>query len=351
MEKVKSILLKVELKGRGVVNFDSNEQRFLWNKNTHGTGQEIVNHDNVSFAKKRWYKENDVFTHRLVISSNCLRHNIFSEDILFQSPNIISNKNLLYSMIGSPGSLLRGYMFTERNSSGIKRSSVLNITDAEQTSNALSSIETFARSGEKVKDENESDITYYKKETIGDITYEAKGSIDLMQLQFVSCDEVFDRLAFNPDNFDEYVSAMKSRLSTFNPKLGYFQIKGSVVEIPEYGIQLSKDNVVQLTKELLSRILKVKIRKASAYAEVVKVSYKLVYDGFKDKMSDDNNWLELTEENISEFNFEPENYYVEYDDNDAKSLRLELTRIAEHKKEKNKEKNKGKNKGKNNTED
>lgn len=337
MKNVKTILLKVELKGNGIVNFDSGDQKYLWNKNASDNGQEKSLYDNVSFAKKRWYKENGKTTHKIIISSNCLRHNIFSDDVLFQSPNIMNNKNLLYSMIGSPGSLLRGYLFTQKDVTSIHRSSVLNITDAQQTNEAISSIETFARSGEKVSDENKSDTSFFKKESIGDITYEALGSIDLMQLQFISCDEIFDRLAFNPDDFEEYKKSMVTRFPDFNPTLGFYQIKNSVIELPEYGIKLSKENTVSLTKELLTRILNTNIRTSGAYAEVVKVSYKLVFDAFENKMSNKDGWVEIDQKSINDLDFEPQDYYVEYNSETASELRKSLIEISRLKKEKNKE--------------
>jgi hypothetical protein len=329
----------MELKGRGVVNFDSNEQKYMWNNNTKKTGQEMVSHDNVNFAKNRWYKNEDgSFNHKLIVSSNCMRHNIFSDDTLFQSPNIINNSTLLNSMIATPGLLLRGYMFAEKDpAKSIKRSSVLNITDAEQTNNAVSTIETFSRSGEKVVDENKSDITFYKKETVGEITYESIGSIDLMQMQFVSCDQLFDRLALNPDLFEDYSNFLSAKLPDFNSKLSYYQIKGSAIELPEYGFMLSKENIIFLTKELFKRLLNLKIRNASAYAETVNVQYKIITNPFEDKMNNNDGWVNLTEDGINSIDFEPENFYIEYNFAKAKELRLELEEKAKARKEANKE--------------
>lgn len=348
MEKVKSILFKLELKGEGVVNFDSSNQRYLWNENTKGSGQERCDFDNVNFAKKRWYKnDNGSFNHKLIVSSNCLRHSIFADDTLFQSPNIINNSNLLNSMIASPGLILRGYMFAEKSPAlSIKRSSVLSITDAEQTNNAVSSIETFNRSGEKIIDENKSDITFFKKETVGKITYESIGAIDLMQMQFVSCDQLFDRLAFNPDNFSNYSRFLSTKLPNFKSKLSYYQIKGSSIELPEYGFVFSKENVVFLTKDLFRKMLNLKISKASAYAEVINIQYKLVYDPFENKLNSVDGWNNLTKEAIENLDFETEDFYTEYDFSKAEELRLELEEKAKARKEANKKEKDAENKAK-----
>jgi len=343
-KKVKNILFKVELVGKGVVNYDSNDQKRLWNANTEGTGQERVNYDNVSFAKKRWYlnKVNNNYDHKLIISSNCLRHHIFIDDVCFQSPNVINNEYLLLSMIASPASLLRGYLFAANKEFPIKRSSSLNITDAEQITGSLSSIEIFNRSGEKTNDPNKSDTTLFKKETVGNISYEAVGNIDLMQMQFISCDQIFDRLAFNVDLFGNYLELLKKRLPSFNSKLGYYQIKNSIIEIPEYGFILSNEDIVELTKELLKRIYKLSIKKANAYAEVSKVKIKYVYDVFDNKINDDNGWIDLDSDTITNLNFESEYFYIEKEISEAKILRKKLEEEAIERKKRNEEKKKNK---------
>jgi hypothetical protein len=338
MEKVKSILFKVQLKGRGVVNYDSNDQRFIWNKNTAGNGQEKCDHDNVSFAKKRWYKNDDgSFEKKLIISSNCLRHYLFENDTMFQSPNVLNNEALLYTMIANPGVITRGYMFADKECT-IKRTSVLGITDAEQTNNAVSTIETFTRSGEKTVDENKSDITFFKKETIGEIEYEAIGNIDLMQLKFVSCDQLFDRMAFNPDFFGIYSKILGSKIKNFNSELGYYQIKNSTIELPEYGFVFSKENIIDMVKETLTNILKLKITKSGAYADVVSVQYKFVIDPLKDRFNNENGWSELNLDVINDLDFVTEDFYVEYDSEKAKALRAELEEVVKRKKADNKAK-------------
>jgi len=50
MKKVKSILFRATLEGKGVVNFDSNDQKYMWNQLKN---KERSTHDNVSFAKKK----------------------------------------------------------------------------------------------------------------------------------------------------------------------------------------------------------------------------------------------------------------------------------------------------------
>ena len=67
-KKVKNILFKLDIQGNGVVNYDSNDQKYLWNKNAEKAGVEFVKYDNVSFAKKRWYKNGDAIEKKIIIS-------------------------------------------------------------------------------------------------------------------------------------------------------------------------------------------------------------------------------------------------------------------------------------------
>lgn len=337
MKKLKNILFRMELGGRGVINFDSIEQKHMWNMGAKFNGQENISHNNVSFSKKRWYKNDDgSLSYRLVLSSNCLRYYIFIDDTMFQSSNVVNNSMLLTSMIATPGLLLRGYLFAEKEpSSSLKRTSVLKITDAEQNNNAVSTIEMFSRSGAKNSDDNKADITIYRKESVGHITYEAIGSFDLMQMQFVSCDELFDRLALNPDLFESYREFISPLLPNFNSTLSYYTIKNSADKTPEYGFKLSNENVVFLTKLLFRRLLNLSIRKTSAYAETVKLEYKLVYDSTEDKMNNNDGWITLTNEGINSLDFEVDDFYIESDFNNSKKLRLELEDKDKEKKERN----------------
>ena len=239
---VKNVLLRLNIDGIGVVNYDSNDQKWIMNQVKNS---EFNKHNNVSYAKKNFYRdEEDSLSYKLKISSDCIRNAIFAQDMIAQSPNISHNDMVLNSFIGDPNSMIRGYMFAEKGKSALKRKSALTICDAEQTCNAQSYIETFARSGEKTTDENKADNTFFKKETVGEIKYGSIGSIDLQELQFVSCDLVFDRYAFNADQFNKFKAFLGTKMPNFVSELGYFQLKDSMIQIPEHGFKFSDENVV-----------------------------------------------------------------------------------------------------------
>lgn len=320
-KKVKNILFKLDLNGRGIVNYDSTDQKFIY----RGTNLKHMgsSFDNVNYSKKKLYGTLDNLSYKITISSNCLRHNIFVKDANIQSPNLIHNEMLLYSFIASPASLLRGYMFASEAET-LKRTGALSIVDAQQTCNAISTIELFTKSGAKNTDKEKetSDNSLFYKETVGDISYSTHGSIDLMSLQFVSCDQIFDRYAFNPDMFETYKSFLSTKLPNFNSKLGYYQQKGSDIELSELGVKLSNENVVYLVKSLLNRLLSVDIRKSNSFASVSGLKYKLVYDPLVDTLPSEDDWVEVkSATDIENLSFEVEDFFIEEDTEKAKEKR------------------------------
>ena len=339
MTKVKSFLLKTKLKGFGIVNYDSNQQKWAYNQLEN---KEKVSHDNVNFAKKNWHeyttKDGEKkLGYKLKISSDCLRHEIFIDDFEYQTPNLMHHAHILIASIASPASLIRGYLYTVKDVLNIKRTSALTITDASQTCNAVSMIETFSRSGVKTTDDNKADTTFFKKETVGDIEYEALGSIDLKELQFISLDKLFDRLAVESDWFTLYKELLQSKLPSFNGEPKYYQIKNSCVEIPELGVVLSNEDVVKLTKELIARLLKISIRRAKAYAKLTELYIKPVYDVLKDTAEDERGWIKIHSlEDVENINFDMQVFYEEEDTEKAELLRKDLGALMEKVKEKNK---------------
>jgi hypothetical protein len=322
MKTAKSILFRANLKGYGIVNYDGGDQKFTFN--ALAKNQEKSRFDNVTYAKRQWTSmdENGKCDYKIIISSDCLKHELFKEDVAFQSPNIMHHKSLLLNNIASPAMLLRGYLFATKELT-IKRSGAITLTDAIQTCNALSSLETFSRSGEKVSDENQSDTSFFKKETIGDITYLTRGAIDLMQLQLLSTDQTFDRFGLDPDLFEEYMKILSTRM-TVDAKLGYFKINNSIIDIPEYGIFFSNETVVELAKLFLKKLLKFSIKKSKAFADVVDVEYKIIYDPLTDRLNDENGWTKLTPDTLDSLTFNVHDFYVPVDYDEAQTLRTEM---------------------------
>jgi len=335
-KKVKNVLFKLDLNGKGIVNFDSNEQKFMFNgTNLHNMK---TRYDNVNYAKKNFYSDSDgELTYKIKISSNCLRKSIFDKDVSAHSSNICHHPYLLNSFIASPASILRGYVELQKGKDSIKKKSPLIISDAEQTNDAVSYLELHTKTGEKNSNPDETDNTLFKKESIGDITYSSKGNIDLMSLQFISCDQVFDRYSFNPDNFEIYKQFLKSSLPTFDSELGYYQIASSIIEISEYGVKLNNASVIELVKGALQRMLEVNIKRANAFAQTSKLQYKLVYDVIDDTFDSNDGWVTVKSlDDINSLTFEVEDFYVQEDTQKAiekrEFIENELLKVREAKK-------------------
>lgn len=334
MKKVKGILFNFDLVGTGIVNFDNKDQRFQWNQLS---GKPHCKYDNVNFAKKNWYKdENGELTYKVKISSDCLRNAIFKTDFQCQSPNIADNELIFLIFLSSPASILRGYQFTTKVYP-YKKKSTVTITDAEQTCDAVSNIEIGSTSGLKITDENKSDTTLHYHESVGNIKYSGAGAIDLKELQFLSMDQVFDRMALNSDLFDNYSKFLKTKLPSFNSTPKYYYIDGTSVKIPELGVVFSDEDVVTLVKEFFKRLLSLNISRRNSYAKIYGLKIKFIYDCTVDTLNENENWITIKNESeVPEF--EPENFYVEEVDFDkAKELRFAFEKAIEDRKTKNKE--------------
>jgi hypothetical protein len=334
MKKVKSIIFRANLKGFGIVNYDSSEQRYMWNQLS---GKEYVSHDNCMFAKKNWFKkENGDLDYKIKISADCLRHEIFKRDFESQSPNIANTPELLVATIACPASILRGYLFTEKELP-IKKTSGISIIDAEQISNAVSSIETFSKSGKKTADENKSDNSFFKRETVGEIEYKTVGFLNFREMQFLSLSQIFDRLAINPDYYPFYKTLLATKLKSFDSDPKFYQLKDSEIRIPEYGVLFSEEDIVALTKEFFERLFVANIIKSKAYARLINLEYKFIYDCTKDTLENENNWISInSHEDINSIVFEPEIYFVEENAEAANKLLAEIAEAEKVKKEENK---------------
>lgn len=339
VRKVKNILFRVKIDGNGIVNFDDSDQqnyfgkeknlRHLSNRSDNG----FQKYNNAKYAKKAFFREGEDLNYKIKISSNALSNGIFREDVLFQSPNVMHNEEVLNSFIGSPYAMLKGYAFMMKEIS-LKRKSPITLTDAIQTCNAFSQLELCTRSGMKTSDADTSDNSLYKEESVGDITYQATGTIDLMNLQFVSGDSTFDRLAINPDKFESFKKYMTYKLPTFDSKLGYYMINNSVIQLPEFGFMFNNDNVVSMVKGFFERLLKMDIKRKRAFARTKEIEYKLVYDVLEDTVYNEDNWVKLTKDNLNDIDFEMQTFYSLVDKETAESVNSSISESKNTKSEK-----------------
>lgn len=334
-KKVKNVLLRVSLEGEGVVNYDSGDQKDMWKK----IKGEYLKHNNNQFAKKDVYYDGkddngrDLYSYKLKISANALNKALYGYD---QSGYTTFNEHLMMSLLATPSSLLRGYTYLSGDFN-LKRAKALRLTSATQTNNAVSKMEFFSRSGDKKEKETageSSDTTIFNKETVGEITYESKGMIDLMQLQFISLSEMHDRIALNPDDIYTYQQYMRAWIPNFmnedNIEKGeiynkFYTIKGCENDLPEMGILLNKLDIMELVKFALKKVIALQINRSDAYAKVNKLEYKLVYDGVEDTYDNEDGWLTLSSiKDIDNMDFEPEFFFEEQDTEKSKKLQAKV---------------------------
>ena len=324
--KVKHLNFKITLEGSNIVNFDSKEQKFFWNRESkEGNKNSLTSvNDNNMYSKKSFFKnEQGKLDYKIKISSETLRKSIFNIDAIAINPSIIHNKTLFNSFVGSFVGLVRGYTFAEKFLT-VNRKSALTICEATQINNAVSHMDFKSRSGEKkVKDDSEnSDTSLYKKESVGDITYESRGFIDVQTLQFLSSDPIFDRYSFSSDDYEILKVFLNKTLPNFNNELGYYKLKTSCIDVSEYGIKLTNEQTVFLIKELLKRILSIKLLKATGYAKVDSLTIDLVYDAIDNSK---NETIEIKSfKDIDSLDFEVEDFYILTDESEAKKQRIDI---------------------------
>ena len=59
MSKIKNVIFEFELEGVGVVNYDSNDQKYIWNRESkNGNKNHLVSiHNNVNYSKKTYLQK------------------------------------------------------------------------------------------------------------------------------------------------------------------------------------------------------------------------------------------------------------------------------------------------------
>jgi len=317
--KVKNVKFEIELEGHGIVNYDSDKQKFVWVKqNVDESAKQrlsVLNLKNTNnkFAKKHYFRnENGDLDYIIKISTDCLRQAIFSGDAIVINPKIAHHKILLNSFIGSPLGLLRGYMFG--NDEVIKSNSAITVTAPKQTNNSLSSMELCSRSGEKREkdDSGNGDTTLFNKETIGDITYSARGFFNISALEFKSADTNHGRYSFNPDDYSILKTFLTKNLPNFDTEPAYYQLITASTEAGEYGIKLTSEQIVYLIKEGLKRVYNVNILRSGAYVTLSKMRVQLVGDVLNPQ---NNKWVDITSiSDIDNLDFEVEEYYTKIEE-------------------------------------
>ena len=373
VKNVKSIQIKGELEGRGIVNFDSSDQKFAISafnlSKEMGVKGKLEN--NIKLGKKAFKYEGkktifvektdeynktikeeseiDTYSYKNLISSACLRHTTYQNDVEMVNSSIMLSEVLLSNYVTSFVGLTRGYLFAQtagKNLPTIKRTSCLTLTDAIQKKGAKSVMSIGTTMGAR------DDKSLVNQETVGDIEYDFKGNIDTKNLQFISTDLFFDRLSMFPDwlengMFDNCMTKHYGDKAQY--KTGHFthQAQYLTKTICENGVLLSNDFTVYLIKETLKRLLRINIMRSTAYAKIKELRIRLVEDIL---MDDKEGWITLkSDEDIDNLDFSVFEFYEKSTDEDYEErerLAKEYQVISDNNKKEQKDKLKQKQKAK-----
>ena len=300
MLKVKSILIRGTIEGQGIVNFDSNDQKWLWNRQK---SVEKCHHNNVNFGKGRYYEE-EIECDGIVplkkvaiISPDCIRHTMYEDNMFIHLPNIMHDDALLLRAVASPAFLERGYLFARDRKTIWKRKSPFVLSYAKATDSSVSALETCSNSQPKScveKTEDVSETSFFKREVRGEMKYEFSGGIDVGELGFISVSEIHDRLSFDSDYVSSYSELLSQRLGTEVPESGFYQKEGDLYEVPEQGILLESAQIKYLTEDILQRLARFNLtRTVNGTARVTKLETKIVRDPLVDLYDSPEGWVKI----------------------------------------------------------
>jgi hypothetical protein len=321
----KNIEIDLTLEGQGIINYDCPEQKeTIKNYNIVNLLPNKKSNTNIKYGKKVFYRDdNGEVIYKNIISSGTLRHAIFNDSMITKTPVSHSEKNTYMSIYASPALVIRGFMETDEGRS-FKNTTAFSLTDAILSNNALSYLEIRTTSGKKHTNEDKSgdaskDTSLHYAENIGETEYKVKGSINLQELQFLSFDDLFDRMSFSPDDFELFKTWFTLRVPEFDSELSYYKMNTSVLNIPELGVKFSQKVVDIMVKELLTNILKLNIRKNGRYTKIKTFKIKLNKEV---DIENKNEWIEIKNvDDINKLYFEYEDRYVEVVDEKTIELR------------------------------
>jgi hypothetical protein len=224
-------------------------------------------------------------------------------------------------------------MQTEKGELGSKRKASISFPDAIQSCNALTHMELHTKSGfkkrksievelEEAKDDT-ADSTLYNKESVGKIKYQGIGEIDICQLEFMSTDDIFDRLAIHEDDFPLFKKYAKLHMPNFDSEIDYYRMNGSEDLTPERGFIFNNDNKNYFVKYFLEKLIGLKIKRSDAYVRICKIEIKELYDPYINTFMEEENWKELrTIEDVNNLNFDFHQFYI--NGNEFAPLREEM---------------------------
>ena len=160
-------------------------------------------------------------------------------------------------------------------------------------------------------------------ERIGDTSYTAKGLLDFKELQFVSCDDKYDRCAineslFNENGLDDNAVPLKDKIKENIPsfsqdEIGSYRLVNGIGYNSERGFLFSNEDMLNMTKWLFRQISKLSINNATGFARINKLSYRFIYENSSFLEGDINKseWINVnSQDDIESINFDIKDNYA-----------------------------------------
>lgn len=264
--QLSTIKIQATLRGQGIVNFDSTDQKFMVNKSA---GANIIAHDNTKIAKATYAKDaNGNITRTVKVSSQCIRQALYC---VKHNPNIMYSQSLFNDYISSMASIVLGYMFANDKKGAAKRKSPLVVTDAQEVSGAIPTFNTHSNSGDR------NDTSLYYVEEVGDTRFETTLLLDLSELKHIVLSDTYGRNSVFPDGDEALKAKLREKYGEISE--GFFKMEGEDGSVPEYGAELSDEAVVSIVKDLIARIKQLRIVRANGYLEFDSMKFFTFEDG------------------------------------------------------------------------
>lgn len=276
-KKVNKIFLKLEIEGKGLVNYNGDRppKRFLGQMYHEGkvvkAGSFGKEHVYLSEIKDKDGNKKVIEIPKKIISSNLIRKEIVGDENYVNAHKLSEIPKLRIAFISQDNTIARGFMFAGRSQT-FKRKGAITVTDAEQTSDTVTSIEIRTKEGER--DEN----SMHFKETCGEIKYESEIAIDVKQLQFVSIDDNYDRMALTEKDAAGFIEHIDNRYGKENALLGNWATNHLNV-IGEQGIVLSPLVASNIIRKVINGVLNFNVNRAGSYAKTSTVKVAFGYKG------------------------------------------------------------------------
>lgn len=307
-KELKTLDIKVTLKGQGIVNYDGEVN--LYDLHSKGFYKELeAKNSNYKIGKFNIFCDEEGNYHKeLKISSNCMKLHLLGEShindvVHFQYPQIAGQ------LLSNPFYYMRGYMHTTKGDSGIKKSTCLTVLDAI-SKNACTKMDIFTRSGSKDSvQEDKKSTSLYNKETTGENEYTCKMIFDVKQAQFSSIDNIFDRQAIPTEVWEGGYLAQGYEKNY--GRIPYTQgvYKSTECYTGENGLLFDDEYINYLIKELLHKIFKLEIKRGDAVVRTEKVEIAPVFD---DELPKEVDYFEIKKEDIDTLpNYKMKQFYSE----------------------------------------